>query len=266
YLSYVYPGEDLECPLPDCEITYRSLDRDFNLFFLGELGLGGVLRDDISSAERRIFAIATSWEGKGIYNVLHQPEEDGIALDTYCIVGLLTENEVMAQTVLETYNDGHWLSDDYYQGESSFRRLADESWCVRLLLATSPGTDEPVDMIVEETLILHESPVSDLAKMIGTLHTLFVLHDAKDARLSLYQDYVYQHIPLIEEDTLTLANVMDALLQTGFPKEKLSSVQKDLVSRQHEEGFWYANPDEEKNAHVFTTFRAVSALARYDAS
>mgnify|MGYP001571994197 FL=1 len=34
YLTYVYPGEDLECPLENCKITYRKIDAFFNLIFI----------------------------------------------------------------------------------------------------------------------------------------------------------------------------------------------------------------------------------------
>ncbi|MFH1133333.1 MAG: hypothetical protein V1735_02505 [Nanoarchaeota archaeon] len=274
YLAYVYPGEDLVCPLENCNMTYRSLDRDFNLHFLGQLGAKGLLADDISRADQLLFAVAKDWEGKGIYNVQSNFVEGGIALDTYCIVGLIANDSAMAQVVAHARTGTHWLSEHVYTGDERFRRLADESWCIRLLSATAVEKEmlpQFVDSMMNETEALLASSSPQLEKTTGMIHTIYTLSDVLPdnpvvygPKLRFYQDYAYRSMPSVLNDTLTVANVLDALLYSGYPRESLKPYKELLERRQEKDGFWYPSiQDDQRVAHVFTTFRVVGVLARF---
>ena len=67
YLAYVYPGERLDCPLPDCRLTYRLLDAYINLVFLERAGVSpGPAAAQFERAREVLDALAPSWRRAGL--------------------------------------------------------------------------------------------------------------------------------------------------------------------------------------------------------
>jgi len=188
----------------------------------------------------------------------------------------------MAEKVIAHSTDYHWLNEFHYQGDDYFRRLADESWCVRHIYKTRVEPEmlpKYVSTLIDETDKVKSSRATLAARVTGVIHTVYVLGDivnqeesvpmAYREKLKEYQDFAFSSLkePQLKNDTLTIANVLDALLHSGYPKEELDRYVGILERRQTSEGFWYPNvADEEKMAHVFTTFRVVLALERYEQS
>jgi hypothetical protein len=141
YLSYVYPGEDLPSPPGAPPLTYRNVDAAMILVSIGrELGASGearaALAPMIGQAETAIAGAVATWRGRGFSNVRVGAQSGGIALDTYCAVGWLKRDAIMAvETEAALHGDG-WLPETLYDAGDEFRLLADESWCLRLLAAT----------------------------------------------------------------------------------------------------------------------------------
>ncbi len=132
--SIVYSDEQLDCPLADCRLTYRLLDAYINLAFLDRAGVPhGPARPQFERGRKVLDAIVPAWREAGPLQRHKDPVEGGVALDTYCIVGLLHQDRAMAKVAAGHLDGDDWLPGNHYDDSESFRKLADETWCVRLL-------------------------------------------------------------------------------------------------------------------------------------
>ena len=277
YLRFVYPGERLECPLADCRLTYRLLDAFINLSFLDRAPLGpGPTDEQIARARAVLNGLLPAWRARGLYNVVHQPDPDGIALDTYCITGLLHEDRAMADIVAGHLDGDGWLAEDYYEEHENFRKLADESWCVRLLRFASPAGRSRVRplarLIVDQAEQFLEASQRPEQRINVALHVVYLLRDLGDPRFDpdlLRTLAVLEQAagdPRVESDLLTQANLLEAL--SGVPQADehlLGIVAERLTRNQQPDGGWYSRIGESGSSlRVFTTMRAVLALSRYE--
>ena len=64
YLAFVYPDEELECPLPDCRLTYRLLDAYINLAFLDQDGYAGTVEVVLMQAGLEAAAMTAAIRGR----------------------------------------------------------------------------------------------------------------------------------------------------------------------------------------------------------
>jgi len=277
YLQYIYPGEELACPLENCNLTYRTLDAYFNLRFIQQsFPDAGPLAADVARADEIMRSLLPVWRQRRLYNIQQRTmiDPDGLALDTYCILGYLYKDGVMARVAKDSLKGWDWLPEDFYTGDAAFRTIADESWCTRLLVVTD--TDAALARAlahksVKETRELVSGGTTPVAQAMAYYHTLLVLDDLGDGRdRDTVADFQRQLARLavsdaLWNDTVTLANILDALAATnasdGRTMDRLAS---ELLARQAPSGVWYADAGvPADNGQVFATFRALSALQAY---
>lgn len=270
YLLYVYPGEDLECPIEDCHLTYRILDAYFNLIYIkNEIKDYSVIRDQVEYGDEILQSLLPIWREGRIYNTIASIKEDkdGFALDTYCILGYLYNDKEMAVNTLNYLDNNNWMADDYFR-EDEWRNIADESWCVRLLLKTKTMPELTNDLLqikLNETYEFIEEDYDKSTKIAAVVHTILMLSDAEgyNEDLKFFQDYVLD-LSYDVDDWHLQANVLEALARSKYEdKEKMRGIADLLISKQAEDGAWYMNEDKENFLQVFTTFRGVLALNQY---
>jgi hypothetical protein len=276
YLQYVYTEEKLACPLADCQLTYRLLDAYINLAFLDQADVApGPAKEQFLRGREVLGAIVPLWRQQGIYNVTRTPQEGGIALDTYCIVGLLHEDATMARVVAGHLDGEDWLAEDFYDPAQSFRKLADETWCVALLAVAG---EDPVlvDKLVRLSVTrargrLGESLSAEVRANIA-LHLVYLLTRVGDPTLDEELVYFIEQLdrsaqdPALESDLLSQANILEALARSGRVKsERLDEIAKMLLANQESDGGWHSRVGEQGSAlRVFTSLRALLALKRYE--
>jgi len=158
YLTYVYPDERLPTPPSVSVLTYRLVDAHVILAMLGRAGsLPAPLSGPARRAESILNEAAPLWRGRGFNNTIRSALPDGIALDTYCMVGWLLRDERMAREAAAAINGDRWIPRGWYDGPEAFRAMADECWCLRLTAATTglnafPGAEAVLDRIEREFL------------------------------------------------------------------------------------------------------------------
>src|SRR5881628_1519577 len=141
YLAYVYPEEELPSPPGAPTLTYRNVDASAILVSIGrDLAVSGdarvLLAPMIGQAETAIAGAVATWRGRGFSNVKEGARPGGIALDTYCAVGWLERDAIMAEEVAAALHGDGWLPEALYDAGDEFRILTDEAWCLRLMAAT----------------------------------------------------------------------------------------------------------------------------------
>ncbi len=277
YLQYIYPGEELACPLDTCNLTYRTLDAYFNLKFIQQsFPDAGPLAADVARADEIMRSLLPAWRQSRLYNI-QQPtmiDPDGLALDTYCILGYLYRDAVMARVAKDSLQGWDWLPEGFYMGDAAFRTIADESWCTRLLVVT--GTDAALARAlahksVKETRELVSGGTTPVAQAMAYYHTLLILHDLRDGSdRDTIADFQRQLARLavseaLWKDTVTMANILDALASTNASDGRtMDRLAAELVARQGESGVWYADAGVPVDSgQVFATLRALSALQAY---
>ncbi|MFH1073002.1 MAG: hypothetical protein V1743_06250 [Nanoarchaeota archaeon] len=279
YLLYVYPGENLSCPFDNCRVTYRLLDAYYDVIFMKQAGINlSAISDQEEDAEKILMFLAQEWEHEHIYNTLKSvPEEGGIALDTYCILGYVMKSRNMA-IVAESYLDAedNWMADGYY-AEDSWRNIADESWCIRQFIATDLNQTLSAVLakkMAAETRAYLAANHTALDRLAVAYHALYVVSeygkkydDRNFAQDKAFLDAYVVHA--IDDDllknNLMLANMLDVLLVSGSPNNAvLENIAQHLLESQEAGGYWRMTPDTPAdNAQAFTTFRALIALQEY---
>jgi hypothetical protein len=283
YLQYVYPGEDLSSSLPGTRLTYRILDAYFIVLMMHEAGIDpGPARPLFDRAAAVTAALVPAWRVKGIYNLRSHPAAGGIALDTYAILARLAHDSVMSGVVEAGLDGDGWLSPDFYTGPESFRRLADESWAARALLAAGPHPEVGIRVLericreAQESLAGEKDPIS---KANLVIHALDAIGDvppgaaeeeeaARRGVLVRFRSSLRKEgIGLLEEsavrrDTLTYANLSGSLVRDGaLSRRALEPILRELLRRQEKDGCWDVSMDEPgASGRTFATARVVLAL------
>ncbi|HEU5182790.1 MAG TPA: hypothetical protein VFW45_18525 [Candidatus Polarisedimenticolia bacterium] len=282
YLRYVYPEEKLEGTASDPDLTYRRIDADIMLVLLAREGkIAAALRPAVDRASRALHELPPLWAGKGFNNLRKNPEPEGIALDTFCIVGWLEADRAMAQAAAQALDGDGWLPEGLYEGEESFRRDADEAWCLRLL-ASPAGIG-----------------LNDARRVLDRL--LADLRDARKDPAGRRSFYAAYHLSLLLEETMDLGSGIDAgalreelaeamaawaaarprgrepasdllewanLVTAKLPRLESTGLRRRgveiLLRQQGEDGCWHlpgARPPEAGSS--FLTLRALLALSAY---
>ena len=275
YLRFVYPGEDLRSPLPGYQVTYRLLDAYFIVLMIRQAGVEpGNAQSLFERAEALTAALARQWRSRGIYNLREKPDPLGPALDSYAILAILRRDTGMARVVEAGLDGNGWLPANFYSGEESFRRLADESWATRAVLLVSPEQGaRMVRVLHDETIQALQSEKDPLARANLVIHALLALEGAppsipvKELRTPLReQALVLLKDPAILSDTLTLANLVGVLIpDTTLPDEALSPHIQGLLRRQDRDGCWAVSLDSgDSSGRIFATLRLILTLGDYD--
>lgn len=279
YLKYVYPGENLYCPLEGCKITYRIIDAYFGILFIREFGDYGGLFNQADYASKVLSSLLELWRKEKIYNTKKSIQQDrrGVALDTYCILGYIYSDKEMAINTLSYLEGDKWLEEGFYR-DDVWRNVADESWCIRLLIKTGEGEDGEIRKLIfkkigeTDKIILLDVEIS--SKVATVIHTIYMLHDfysiksddTFNKKLRDYQDYVFfaSQDKIIKGDDLTLSNILDSLAYSKYEKIKLQEMTNILISRQKTDGGWYTGEGISRdNLSVFTTMRVITSLLRF---
>ena len=90
------------------------------------------LKERIKESDDFLKNIVSEWKISEIDFSYIDPsfEKRGNALDLYCILGLVYEDEKMFEKVNSSLKDDGWFNEDTVD---KFRRITDESWCIMLL-------------------------------------------------------------------------------------------------------------------------------------
>ncbi|MFH0853689.1 MAG: hypothetical protein V1853_04775 [bacterium] len=276
YLEYVYPSEELDCSLPGCNITYRILDAYFDVTMLKrQLNFTGqeVIREQILESEAVYQDIVPIWQEANIYNTLKSAEADqgGLAIDTYCILGYLQKDGAMAKRALDYLDEsGEWLAEDAFPVDT-WRNIADETWCMRLLAVTDTEPDNYGQMIqakIEQTREFVDSDEPDSSKL-GTLYHMLMFLSESDIQTSqaavneLQQEiFKLEQTGAFNQDAVALANIIEALTVSNYYDEAyIANLADRLISLQLSDGSWRAGP--QQLYPVFSSFRALIALATF---
>ncbi len=276
YLNYRYSNETLKCPAAGCELSYRLLDAYFNVIMLNNAGASASqLGNQLSDARSVLSGIIEEWRSGGINNTLKSEGNEAFALDTYCILGFLHEDEKMSETVKRYLGNSGWLTENYYQ-DDIWRNIADETWCLRLLIKKTNDYSKLVPVIQRQILETNALLVdSELINQQAVLYHMAIMMSEAEASglpvnemaviLSAYQNRLIA-VTLDQElwqQPLSLANTLDALLSIKANEDVIIHKLADkLISLQQKDGAWLPQP-EAKQGQVFTTMRALLALTKY---
>lgn len=277
YLTFVYSGESLGCPIDDeCNITYRLLDAYFDVYFLEEVADISRIPEQAEDAHVIVEAIAKSWEDEKISNAATSDGE-GVALDTYCIVGYITENKVMSQNMQGYLEGNSWMPNDYYQ-QDVWRNIADESWCARLMIKTGAKQDAVKAVIyklVDETQGFKlDETITDTDKLSMIYHMLYLVKEYEDFygddtfhnEVVAYSDFLnYFTAKNIGVNNLMNSNLLDAMVYAEYDNPAaLRVIAGKVLEAQRPEGHWRMTKESGDDfVQVFTTFRALIALNQY---
>lgn len=274
YLEYVYPGESLDCPLTGCRLTYRLLDAYFMVQMLNERLTGNeqtLFKAQANEAGAVFDAIKPAWRQAKISNTEKSTAEDkdGVALDTYCILGYLENDPAFSDTVLRYLGDDGWLAPDAYTTDR-WRNIADESWCLRLLARTNRQPAQFEALIqdkIDQTKQFIEADEPASSKLAVLYHALLILNDLPNTYYaSIIAEFQNRSVELIDQilplrDPVSLGNLVESLTVTGYSnKEEAEELIRELVGFQTPDGAWRDSQDQ---APVFSTFRALIGLASY---
>jgi predicted house-cleaning noncanonical NTP pyrophosphatase (MazG superfamily) len=281
YLTFVYPGEHIACPLSTpCNVTYRLLDAYFDVYFLEQAmpHLKG-MEQQRKDAHAIVEGIAKQWEKERINNVITSSSDPGgVALDTYCIIGFITKNKAMAGTAWSYLTaDDDWMPNDYYISDA-WRNIADESWCMRHFIAVRLDKDLEIrlirKMINNTNEFIQDQNRTDLDKLSVIYHAIYVLNDYENAYKDLqfhqqklsYADFIsYFSSKNLAGNALMVSNILDVMVASHYDNPAaLDEIAKNVLNAQEAQGYWKISQDFPANeGQVFTTFRALIGLNEY---
>ncbi len=283
YLRYVYPEERLEGTASDPDLTYRRIDADIMLVLLAREGkVAAALRPSADRASRVLHGLPPLWAGKGFNNIRKDPRPEGIALDTFCIVGWLEADRAMAEAALGALDGDGWLPEGLYEGPETFRRDADEAWCLRLLASPAGGGLSDARRVLDRLLAdLREARKADPAgrqSFYAAYHLGLLLEETTDLGSGIDAATLREELAETMEawaaarprgqeqasDLLEWANLVTSKLprleSTGLKRRGVEI----LLRQQGEDGCWRvpgARPPEAGSS--FLTLRALLALSAY---
>ena len=281
YLTYVYPDEKLPAPASDPGLTYRAVDADIMLALLErERNVPTALRAAVKRADQVLRELPGAWRGRGFSNTRRGSRVDGVALDTFCIVGWLEGDKSMAEAAAQALDGDGWLPEGLYDGEERFRRDADEAWCLRLLASGSAGVPAParrvLDRLVSDFRITRQEDPSGRQAFYAAYHLGLLLEDSQGLGEALDPAALSEELgqainawaaarPPGHEpasDILEWANLAASKLRYSGASDLRGRAVEILLRYQHEDGCWRvpgARPPEAGSS--FLTLRALLALS-----
>ncbi|USN53467.1 MAG: hypothetical protein H6760_04910 [Candidatus Nomurabacteria bacterium] len=273
YLQYLYPDENLSCPLPNCQLSYRLLDAYFAV---------AMLRDRLSAKEKQsiqdvleeqeaVFEILLpTWRTAPIEGTLRSEaaSSESVALDTYCLLGYLTKDKAMAEHALEYLSpSGEWFAADHFTSDQ-WRNIADETWCIRLLAVTETYPEQFANMVETKTIevrgfLQSQKPVAE--KIAAVYHVLLMIQEPGITQSA-------EQIPVLQEtaaaliasastqlDAVTMANSLEMLTLSHFSTDSyVSGLREGLLRSQSTDGAWRYGDDNQYA--VFATLRSLLGL------
>jgi hypothetical protein len=281
YLTYVYPGEHLPSPPGAPPLTYRNVDAAAILVSIGhELGVSSdaraALAPMIGQAETALTGAVATWRGRGFSNVRVGARPGGIALDTYCTVGWLKRDAIMAEEAEAALHGDGWLPVALYDSGDEFRLIADESWCLRLIAATGRLGQDARRVLERHAAVFRdharERP-GDIETFYEALHLGMVLAEPslRRARQGLMGEVVAAlqgWATADPRDLLEWANLASAdvlrIPSISAGDHLRGDAARVVLDLQQDDGCW-ASPGAgpPRAGATFLTLRAVLALAQW---
>lgn len=274
YLQYVYPDENLSCPLAGCQLSYRLLDAYFAIAMLGDRLSAKEkhsIQDVLDEQEGVFETLVPKWRTAAIEGTLRSEaaSTDSVALDTYCILGYLAEDKAMAEHVLEYLSpSGEWFAADHFTSDQ-WRNIADETWCIRLLAVTETYPEQFANMIETKTIevrgfLQSQKPVAE--KIAAAYHVLLMLNEPNiPYQVELIPELQSEVASLIsgastQLDPVTMANSLEMLTLSHFSTDSyLSDLREGLLRAQSPDGAWRYGDDDQYA--VFATLRSLLGLS-----
>lgn len=272
YLEYVYPGEHIQCPQQDCKLSYRVLDGFFDVQFITDLiGPNARLAAMQGHAKTAFAAVLPEWRSININNTIRSQSSEGMALDTACILAYTVRDQELTQHIATFLTeDNNWMSDSYYTSDT-WRNIADETWCIRAMIATNTEPQRIEDLLARAIAQsdAYLAAASEENRIAVLFHMAYLLYESQTPvfRATL-ESYDQQLAALARQmldsgNTIALANMLDVLSYTQHSDKKLlADLAKAIIAAQQADGSWFSTKASPQYP-VFTSFRAVLALLRY---
>lgn len=211
------------------------------------------------------------------------------ALDTTCIVGGLFNDSKIAANVYKNLRGNDWAYVDLHNPYIGWRAIADESWCISLLI-TNRYPKELIKTLWDTKLdesfaYMNDENIFASRKYGGLMHTLLMYkvllkngYLDEGNELYLGKDYkeeinlIYnKEIDLLDDsevysDPVNLGNTIYILALYEYGKEdnysKLLSMSDKLLEMQKSDGSWKVyDPRKQKEViPAFSTLRAIVGL------
>ena len=275
YLKYAYPEERLPSiaipgsPAPETP-TYRMIDADMMLAMIADaVAPPESLIGPTKVARERLAAVVPLWLGRGLGNIRRGARVDGVALDTFCIVGWLAHDKEMARVVRDAIDGDGWLPVGFYDGEEAFRREADECWCLRTLagFADDSATAAVRARIIGQFRSTAEADPGSLASFYRAFHLGLALGEDPSTDPALFDEITLALTRWAaahpEDSLLEWVNLGSATFLRGESGRVLSRrAIRIVLERQAQDGCWRVpGMIPEDYGSTFLTLRALAALA-----
>jgi hypothetical protein len=226
YLTYVYPDERLPVPPGARPLTYRQVDAATILVLLGRTGaIPEPLATAAAEAAKRLSEVAPVWRGRGFSNVKRGSRPDGIALDTFCVVGWLNGDEAMAREAAEAIDGDGWIPPGWYEGAEKFRAATDESWCLRLLAAThrlDTASSRVLDRIIAEFRSRAREAPHDRQRLLGLDASRARAREASADAGAFYEAW---HLGMVGAEIIDRENEQEIVRARAFVEEAVRAMQ-----------------------------------------
>lgn len=276
YVSYLYPQEALPSPDTAHRTTYRLIDVQFVLVQLGQIGHAPeALEEPIREANLNLRAVLPLLNQRGFSNTRRNAQQNGVALDTLCMLGWLFHNRSTAELAQAALGPDGWLIPGLYTNQERFRALADESWCLRLLAAQDLESVESRAAFERSKAIAAQERQTDpagRATFYDAWHLAMLPQAQADHALAgelreTFRAWAEAHHDLTHPsaDLVEWANLATlGLMHQPESRPQLERAIAVLLDTQGDDGCWRvpgAKPAE--RGTVFVSLRALLALALY---
>jgi hypothetical protein len=212
--------------------------------------------------------LAPRWRNAPIQNALKSSASDsGVAIDTYCILGVVKQDVAMARHILSYISEDDNLIDDRYFQNDTWRNIADETWCLRLIAETETPLAQLNIMLNAQadqgkSFLASRETVS--AKLAVLYHLLMLDSRARPTlpNRDLWWEKTVELLRTgaVDDDPISLGNALEALSNSGYPDQAfLRILTNHLLALQGDDGAWRTGGQ----YPVFTTLRALNGLAAF---
>ncbi len=257
---YIYCGGSEKCQF------YRVLDIGIILNWFNS----SVLNDYQETARSHMEFASKDFESREINFHYLEPEskdeEDKIALDSYCMTGLFTNSQKIAERVYNDFKSGKNLSGV----AKTFRRIVDETWCIALMSEFHHNDSFIASLAVEKDMQMKEfvavNESSSAAYM--PIHFLIMNHHLKRNGYNELENEEGFYIEKMEEIAAKnklsgndLCNILFVSKRyAGLKNNFTKGMFMQILKNQQQDGCWR---DERKGEAVtaFPTLHCILALS-----
>ena len=266
YLKFVYPGEDLGS-VNECKVSYRLVDAFYNVKIIErDFENKELIQKQINDANLVFNDLIPKWRNAEIFNTLESNNE-GVALDTYCILAYYYEDKEMVDNFVNYLNeDKNWLKDDLFK-EDRWRNIADETWCIRGMIKTNQDKeliDDLIEIKIKESDDFKDSKIFRVAVLYHMILVFLDYEEIYDYKFDgKKQEYINELASTlndneVKDNLIMKGNILEVLSKADYNKGLLRNTYNELINEQNKDGSWG------EDAEVFTTFRVLIGLNEYE--